>query len=161
MAPMCKKVFFILFVCCLLTACKQAEREAARTRQQLGGVAKATGTDEMFDSVAKSYQENVHPLVRSAGTTIENVEALNSARALGAQACEKISDFGSDVGHAADRAMSRLPQNERELDQSIDYYNDQFVDWLRENFKGMDLSAKSERVKSRIEPRGKPKGKSR
>ena len=151
----------ILVFCAFLVSCRQAEKEAARTSEQLGRLARATGTDQMYDSVAKSYQDNLQPMMRNAGSAMENYESLKAAREMGAQACEKISDFGSDMGQAADRAMSRMPQNERELNQSIDYYNDEFVAWLRANFQGLDLGSKSGRVGDRLGPRGRPKTKHR
>jgi len=140
----------------LLVACRHAEKEADRTSKQLESLAKASGTDGLFESVQKNYQENVQPLVKSANATIDSVDSLRTMKEMGARACENAAEIGASIGRSADRAISGVPQNERELNSTVDYYSDAFADWIRENFFKSD-GGKSDRIKSRLGPRGKPK----
>ncbi len=130
--------------------CDNSSKEMEKTRSQLKKVAQDVGVEVAFDTIGKSYDANVAPVVAAGlehvDQTVEHSETLRSVRDTGSDYLEVAKQAGSEVVVKAEHVVGRLPRSEREAQALVDGYSKDFTEWLRGVFpnlgKGFNTGAR-------------------
>ena len=126
-------------------SCRNAEKEASRTSDQLGKLARDAGAEGVADSLREGYEKGVAPIISETDQVLANIETYQKAKALGDQAAVKLQELGNSASDSASRMARSMPQSEQELERLVDQKNQEFVAWLRKNFPSRVDSLKNGR----------------
>lgn len=137
-----KRVKALLLVAAAsLSACDHSNKEMEKTRSQLHKVARDVGVEVAFETVGKSYDANVAPVLAaglaSMDQTVDHSETLRSVRDTGSEYLEAAKETGGHLVNKAENVVGKIPRSEREAQQLVDGYSQDFTAWLRSAFPNL------------------------
>ena len=120
-----------------LSACDHSNKEMEKTRSQLHKVAKDVGVEVALETLGKGYDSNVAPVVAAGLNTVDQSETLRSVRDTGAEYLEVAKQAGGEVVSKAEHVVGKIPRSEKEAQQLVDGYTQDFTDWIRSAFPNL------------------------
>ena len=123
------------------TGCEHSNKEMEKTRSQLHKVARDVGVEVAVEAIGKGYDANVAPVLAASIDTVDKTmdhsETLRSVRDTGAEYLDVAKQTGGELVNKAEDVVGRIPRSEREAQQLVDGYTQDFTAWLRSAFPNL------------------------
>ena len=131
----------IVTVVLAFSGCEHSNKEMEKTRSQLHKVARDVGVEVAFETIGKGYDANVAPVLAASLETVDKTmdhsETLRSVRDTGAEYFDVAKQTGGELVNKAEHVVGKIPRSEREAQQLVDGYTQDFTAWLRSAFPNL------------------------